>query len=148
VPSPTWLDDVRRLLDHVAASDATEVEYSEEGFRIKLTRRPGSQYAIATTSSDERPVDSNLVQIVAPLTGVFYRASSHGAPPLVSEGDEVRPDTVVGLIETMKIFNEVTAECRGRIHRIVAESGQLAHSGDCLMLVEPSADGAADRVES
>jgi acetyl-CoA carboxylase biotin carboxyl carrier protein len=148
VPSRTWLEEVRRLLDHLAASDTTELEYAEDGFRIKLRRRPATQTPSVAQTQAIGAIDPDYAQIVAPLTGVFYRASSPGAPPLVAEGDEVQPDTIVGLIETMKIFNEVTAECRGRVRQIVAESGQLTHAGDCLMLVEPFADGDTDRAAS
>jgi acetyl-CoA carboxylase biotin carboxyl carrier protein len=80
---------------------------------------------------------------VAPLTGVFYRASTPGAPPFASVGDVVAAGAVVGLIETMKIFNEVLAERGGRIAVILAESGQLVHAGETLMTIE-DAEGAAN----
>jgi acetyl-CoA carboxylase biotin carboxyl carrier protein len=148
VPPPTWLDDVRRLLDHVAASDTTELEYAAEGFRIRLTRRTASQAPGVAPVAEVRPVDSDLVQIVAPLTGVFYRASSPGAPPLVAEGDEVQPDSIVGLIETMKIFNEVLAERGGRIATVLVESGQLVHAGDALMTIEDAAEVGGGQAQS
>jgi acetyl-CoA carboxylase biotin carboxyl carrier protein len=132
------LDEVRRVLEHVQASDATEVELSHGELRIKVRRRPGLRPVVAEAQVPvERPADA--AAIVAPLTGVFYRAASPTDPPYVSVGDDVQPDTVVGLIETMKIFNEVLAERAGRIADILVESGELVHAGDALMTVADDA---------
>jgi len=129
------MDEVRRVLEHVQASDAREVEVSHGQFRLRLKRRPG----MGTAASDE-PLAVHAAAavgatIVAPLTGVFYRAASPADAPYADVGDIVRAETVVGLIETMKIFNEVLAEQAGRIADILVESGTLVHAGDALMLV-------------
>lgn len=149
--SATWLDEVRRVLDVVRTSDATHVEVAAEGFLLRLTRRPGRVVATAgahmvaaatlATAAVDAPVSAGT-PLVAPLTGVFYRASTPGAPPFASVGDMVAAGAVVGLIETMKIFNEVLAERGGRITTILAESGQLVHAGETLMTIE-DAEGAA-----
>ena len=147
VASAGWLDDVRRVLDHVRASDATEIEVATTGFRLRLVRQPGRMPSAAEVRVPEvtrAPADGT--PLAAPLTGVFYRSSAPGAPPLAEVGDRVEPGAVVGLIETMKIFNEVLAERGGRIAAILAESGQLVHAGDALMIIEdaaPSSDGQA-----
>ena len=65
------------------------------------------------------------------------RAGDSAALALVGEGDWVTAETVVGLVETMKIFNEVTADVSGRIVGFRAENGQLVHAGDALVLIEP-----------
>ena len=80
---------------------------------------------------------SGLLRVVAPFTGVFYRSPTPSARSYVSEGDWVTAETVVGLVETMKIFNEVTADVSGRIVGFRAENGQLVHAGDALVLIEP-----------
>ncbi len=137
--SVSWMDEVRRVLEHVQASDATEVELSHGRFRLKLRRRPGARPAPLDAHA---PVDGAATvgaAIVAPLTGVFYRAPSPSDPPYVDAGDIVQPETVVGLIETMKIFNEVLAERTGRIVEILVESGHLVHAGDALMTVADDA---------
>ena len=140
--SAAWLDEVRRVLDHVRASDATQVEVETEGFRLRLVRRPGS----VTAPPEARvaaPVEiaADGTPLAAPLTGVFYRAATPGGPSFVSVGDVVAPGAVVGLIETMKIFNEVLAERGGRITAILAESGQLVHAGEALMTIDDAATG-------
>src|SRR4051794_33200506 len=114
VPSAAWLDEVSRMLEHVLASDASEVEVAAEGFRLRLVRKPGratvSVPAGAGSTSDSGVRGADGTPLVALLTGVFYRAATPGAPPFVSVGDRVEAGAVVGLIETMKIFNEVLAE--------------------------------------
>jgi len=134
-----WLDEVRRVLDHVRASDAVEVEVASPGLRLRLVRRPGAIIAagaLELASGSQPEAASDLAAIVAPLTGVFYRSPSPTVPPYVEIGDRVEPDTVVGLIETMKIFNEILAERTGHIAAILAETGQLVHAGATLMTVD------------
>jgi acetyl-CoA carboxylase biotin carboxyl carrier protein len=151
VASAEWLEQVRRVLAYVQASDATEVEAaSAGGFRVRLVRRPGrAAMAVPSesrvTAAAEAPVDGT--PLVAPLTGVFYRSATPGAPPFASVGDLVAPGAVVALIETMKIFNEVLAERGGRIAAILAESGQLVHAGDALMTIEDTAELAGGEAQ-
>jgi len=134
------LDEVRRVLDHVRASDATHVEVATDGFRLRLIRRPGRATALTESRiATSAEVAAEGTPLAAPLTGVFYRAATPGGPPLVNVGDVVTVGTVMGLIETMKIFNEVLAERAGRIAAILAESGQLVHAGDALMTIEDAA---------
>jgi acetyl-CoA carboxylase biotin carboxyl carrier protein len=149
VASADWLDEVRRVLQHIGASDATEVEIAADGFRLRLVRRPGRAAAPAepraVAVAADRPVGGT--PLVAPLTGVFYRAATPGAPPFVVAEDRVETGAVVGLIETMKIFNEVLAERGGRIAAILAESGQLVHAGDTLMTIEDAAESGGEQAQ-
>ena len=71
-----------------------------------------------------------------PLPGVFYRAPQPGAPPFVEVGDRVAPDTVVGIIETMKLMTSVTAGCTGVIEEIVAQNASLVEADAVLMRVK------------
>ena len=139
--SATWLEGVRRLLEQVRASDATEVEVTRGSFRLRVKRRPGACPPAAVAAGGP---DVATAAILAPLTGVFYRAASPTAPPYVGEGDVVEPESVVGLIETMKIFNEVLAERHGRVREILVESGQLVHVGDRLMLIDEAGEERPD----
>ncbi len=147
--SAAWLDDVRRMLEYVSASDATEVEVAGDGFRLRLVRRPGRaavrQEPRASAVAAALPVDGT--PLVAPLTGVFYRSASPGSPAFANVGDMVEAGAVVGLIETMKIFNEVLAERGGRIAAILAESGQLVHAGEALMMIEDAAGPGGEQAQ-
>lgn len=79
-----------------------------------------------------------LTAVPAPLPGTFYRAPRPGADPFVQVGDEVSPDTVVAIIETMKLMNSVHAATTGRVTRICVDNGEFAPLGTTLMLIEPA----------
>jgi acetyl-CoA carboxylase biotin carboxyl carrier protein len=70
------------------------------------------------------------------MNGVFYSAPNPGAPPFVREGDAVSAGQVVGLIEAMKVFNELTAPISGTVGEIAAESGSLVQPGQALLYIE------------
>ncbi|MBI4491851.1 MAG: biotin carboxyl carrier domain-containing protein [Chloroflexi bacterium] len=136
-----WLEMVRRVVAEVSRSDATEFELSQGSFRLLVKRRPGARGASPSveTPPGQQQSETSLVQLVAaPLAGIFYRAPSPTAPPYVETGDWVESQTVVGLIETMKVFNEVTADVAGRVVAVLAQSGQLVRAGDPLLSVEPA----------
>jgi len=79
-----------------------------------------------------------LAVVPAPLPGTFYRAPRPGADPFVQVGDEVAVDTVVAIVETMKLMNSVHAGTTGRVARICVDNGEFAPLGATLMLIEPA----------
>jgi acetyl-CoA carboxylase biotin carboxyl carrier protein len=86
-----------------------------------------------------QPGDADgLAVVAAPLPGTFYRAPRPGADPFVQVGDEVVPDTVVAIVETMKLMNSVHAGTTGRVARITVDNGEFAPLGTTLMLIEPA----------
>ena len=76
--------------------------------------------------------------VTAPLTGVWYGAPSPGARPYVTEGAEVTTGQVVGLIEAMKLFNEIKSDAAGKVTRILVESGTLVKRQQPILEVDPS----------
>jgi acetyl-CoA carboxylase biotin carboxyl carrier protein len=80
-----------------------------------------------------------LTVVSAPLPGTFYRAPRPGADPFVRVGDAVGADTVVAIVETMKLMNSVHAGTAGRVARICVDNGEFAPLGVTLMLIEPGA---------
>jgi biotin carboxyl carrier protein len=133
-PAAGWLQTVRRVVEDLSTSDVAEFELAQKEFRLRLRRNAGARPAAAAIRESAAPVG---LPIVAPFTGIFYRASSPTADPYVREGDWVDAGATVGLIETMKIFNEVKAEQPGRIERVLVAAGQLVHAGDPLVLLAP-----------
>ena len=81
---------------------------------------------------------SKLIEIRAPMSGVFYRRPAPDQPPYVLEGDTVKKKQVVGLLETMKVFQKVKSPGDGRVVRIVAESETPLKDGDLIMVIEGS----------
>jgi acetyl/propionyl-CoA carboxylase alpha subunit len=138
--SGAWLEAVRQVVSAVRASDVTELELTSGEFSVRIRRQPDT----ARLATLEAQSDAHLHRVVAPFTGVFYRSPTPSARAYVSEGDWVDADAVIGLVETMKIFNEVTADVPGRIVTFEAESGALVHAGDTLVLIEPGERATAE----
>jgi acetyl-CoA carboxylase biotin carboxyl carrier protein len=84
---------------------------------------------------DPIPAAPKGVPVTSPMTGIYYGAPSPNAPPFVREGESVTAGQVVGLIEAMKVFNEITATTSGTVSKVVAESGQLVQPGDPLLYI-------------
>ena len=81
---------------------------------------------------------AGMVAVAAPLPGTFYRAPRPGAAPFVEVGDDVAEDTVVAIVETMKLMNSVHAGTRGRVAEICLDNAELAAQGVTLMWIEPA----------
>jgi acetyl-CoA carboxylase biotin carboxyl carrier protein len=100
--------------------------------------------ASADISASDEPVKKapspktpkvNGTPITSPMMGIFYNSASPGSPPFVKVGDTVTANQVIGLIEAMKVFNEVTAGINGTVKKIAVESGKLVQVGEPLILV-------------
>ena len=129
------------MVTAVSASDVTEFELSSGDFSVRIRREPHPARGAALAGEDS---DAHLHRVLAPFTGVFYRSPTPSARAYVEQGDWVDAEAVIGLVETMKIFNEVTADVSGRIVRFVAENGGLVHAGDTLVLIEPGERATAE----
>jgi acetyl-CoA carboxylase biotin carboxyl carrier protein len=81
------------------------------------------------------PPDPNTLMVSAPLLGTFYRAPKPGAAPFVEIGSQVEEDTIVGIIEVMKLMNTVRAGVRGKVTQILARDGALVEYGETLLRV-------------
>jgi acetyl-CoA carboxylase biotin carboxyl carrier protein len=90
---------------------------------------------LAEEAAEETPA-SNTRAVLAPLTGLFYASPSPGAEPYVNVGSEVHTGQVIGLIEAMKLFNEIKSDVAGRVVRICVESGALVKARQPLIEVE------------
>ena len=92
--------------------------------------------------AQEKPADAGddagLVPIVSPMVGTFYATPDPDSPAFANVGDRVSPDTIVCLIEAMKIFNEIKAEQAGIIERICVKSGDAIEFGETLFLIRPA----------
>lgn|SRR5690349_17903108 len=130
-------DDVREILKLIDESDLDELLIETAGFKLHVQRGSG------VVSPDPRPQtphptpSSNGLAINAPMLGTFYRAEAPGAAPFVDVGAKVGPDTVVCLIEVMKMMNSIPAGVSGTIAEIVAQNGELVEYGAPLFRVEP-----------
>jgi acetyl-CoA carboxylase biotin carboxyl carrier protein len=85
------------------------------------------------------PSEPGLAEVISPLLGIFYRAPKPGEPPFVEVGSKVAEDTVIGIIEVMKLMNSVRAGARGEVVEILAENGELVEFDEILLRVRPGA---------
>jgi acetyl-CoA carboxylase biotin carboxyl carrier protein len=136
--------EITRLLEE---STFDELDLEIDGLRIHL-RRSGAA-PLRTTASQSpvpatavtaampaAPLDPDLAAVRAPLLGTFYRAPKPGAPPFVEAGARVEANTIVGIIEVMKLMNTVRAGVRGVVREIRARDGMLVEYGETLLTVE------------
>lgn len=97
----------------------------------KSFESPAAESASAPVVPEPEPG----IPISSPMAGIYYPAPSPGAEPFVKEGDTVQAGQIVGLIEAMKVFNEIPATVSGTVLRVLAKNGQVVAPGDPLMYV-------------
>jgi acetyl-CoA carboxylase biotin carboxyl carrier protein len=138
------------LVDRLAAilerSDLVELEVESGGTGLILRKPEAIAPAPAGSQAGARPPGAaadaarepvGRPSVKAPLTGIWYAAPSPGSPPYVEVGREVAVGQVIGLIEAMKLFNEIKSDLSGRVVRVIADSGQLVKARQPLIEVEP-----------
>ena len=154
-------EDIREILQIIDESSLTELQIETEGFSLHVRKGGGDAEASGRPRvreiSDRDPVrqapggpeasapatlpiaeTDGLVTIPAPMLGTFYRAEAPGKPPFVEVGQRVEPDTIVGIIEVMKMMNSVTAGVSGKVLQIFAANAELVEYGQPLFEIGPA----------
>jgi acetyl-CoA carboxylase biotin carboxyl carrier protein len=138
------LKDIKALIDLMKKNDLSVFEMEKDGFRIKLQKGLSDQLVVTSTTAPAvangpaapTPAESvSTKDIVSPMVGTFYRAASPDALPFVDIGTKVNEETVVCIIEAMKVMNEIKAETSGVIAEVVAESSKPVQFGQVLFRV-------------
>jgi len=158
------LKDIQNLIKFVAKSGANEVKLEMEDFKITIKTGAGKtettilQQApigipqipvpaaavavppVETPSAEKETTEetTKYVEITSPIIGTFYRKPSPDKPVFVEVGDTIGSDTVVCMVEAMKLFNEIEAEVSGKIVKVLIEDGTPVEFGQPLFLVDPS----------
>ena len=152
------IDQIRQLVETMVTNDLVELSVRDGDVEVSL-RRPTAaagevdrvpsgrqaQAAIVTAelggpadaASPTAEDDGKLTAIPSPMVGTFYAALSPDSPPFVEVGSEVNADTVVCIIEAMKVFNEIRAEVVGAVERVLVNNEQAVEYGQTLYLVRP-----------
>lgn len=91
----------------------------------------------AAAAAEAEPEQPSGITVTAPMVGTFYGSPSPKEPPYVQVGDEVKPGDVLGIIEAMKIMNEIECEMHGRVAQILVQSAQPVEYGQPLLIIEP-----------
>jgi acetyl-CoA carboxylase biotin carboxyl carrier protein len=156
--APFDLDKLKQLVEMMESHGLTEVHLRRGDEQWKLRRGPElihaapQQFAAPlpmaaapvaaapapTAAAASAPAaDSGLIDIKSPTVGTFYAAPSPGEPAFVTVGSVVTPETIVCLIEAMKVFNQIPAEVNGTIAAILVKSGDAVEFGQPLFRVKP-----------
>jgi acetyl-CoA carboxylase biotin carboxyl carrier protein len=149
------LKEIKELIALMRKNDLSVFKMEKEGFKLTLKKGtdfqpvitatapaavPAAAPAAATVSAAGAPAvapadTSNLREITSPMVGTFYASGSPDSPAYVTVGQEVTEDTVVCILEAMKVMNEIKAEIRGVIAEVVAENGKPVQYGQVLFKV-------------
>lgn len=144
------LKEIKELIALMRKNDLSVFKMEKEGFKITLKKgaepvitMPAAPAGVAAPGTsppgDPSPAASSpirLKEITSPMVGTFYSAASPESPSYVTVGQEVTDDTVVCIIEAMKVMNEIKAECHGVIAEVVAENGKPVQFGQPLFRVK------------
>ena len=148
---------VRRLVELMNDHDLSEIDLRQGEQRIRLRRGaeapvisavptapvPAAPVAApspapaAPAAPTEAPAAAETGKVIkSPMVGTFYNSSSPESAAFVSVGDQVGPDTIVCIVEAMKVFNEIPAECSGKISAVLVENGAAVEFGQPLFSLE------------
>jgi acetyl-CoA carboxylase biotin carboxyl carrier protein len=153
------LKDIKAIIDLMRKNDLSVFEMEKDGFKLKLQKgaaektvltpvatsvampvaaapaAPASVAAPAAAPPAPKAPTETLREIVSPMVGTFYRAGSPDVDSFVDVGSEVNEESVVCIIEAMKVMNEIKAEIKGVIAEVVAENGKPVQFGQVLLRV-------------
>jgi acetyl-CoA carboxylase biotin carboxyl carrier protein len=150
------LKDIKAIIDLMKKNSISEFEMEKQDFKIKLKRGNGSHHLPAFEESTLPPYQpqhaapasllpitlpapsaSNDLEIKSPMVGTFYRAPSPESANYVEIGSEVNTDTVVCIIEAMKVMNEIKAEVKGIITQVLVDNAKPVEFGQPLFKIRP-----------
>ncbi len=151
------LEQIKAIIGMMKDNDLSEFSMEQDGLKIRIKRGPeGFQQSVtlppapspsaagavtapapapAPVAPASAPVATDAKHIVSPMVGTFYRAPSPDAPTYVEVGQEVDPETVVCIIEAMKVMNEIKAEVKGVVTEVLAENAKPVEFGQKLFAV-------------
>jgi acetyl-CoA carboxylase biotin carboxyl carrier protein len=155
------IKEIKAVIDLMRKNSLTEFEYEKDGTKIRIQRGPDGKPQVFTTTPGvatapalvpvplaiptstaptpaPAPAAESLPSINSPMVGTFYASPAPDAPPYVSVGKVVTPESVVCIIEAMKVMNEIKAEMSGTITEILVESGKPVEFGKPLFRIRPT----------
>ncbi len=154
------LKEIKKIVEMMTENDLAEFLLEEEAFTLQLKRgtagitqivsaphhqvmaaAPAAAAPVQAVAAPAAPVaDANagLVEIKSPMVGTFYSSPSPDAEAFVKVGQDITADSVVCIIEAMKVMNEIQAEVKGKIKKILVDNATPVQFGQALFLVEPA----------
>jgi len=141
------IQDIQKVIDLMNENDLSYFLLEQGGVTLKLKKGVDVDAAPAPApvpaqapAADPAPVPASDkgTEISSPMVGTFYRAPSPDSDPFVKVGDHVDEETTVCIIEAMKVMNEIKADAKGIIQRIVGEEGKPVQYGEALFIISPA----------
>lgn len=144
-------ENILKLIDSVSASKLDSFVYEQNGTKIRMEKKkqkiqingtPDLAMESAAICAEEAMTDTDTgtqksgKTITSPLVGVFYAAPSEDADPFVKVGDPVKKGQVVGIVEAMKLMNEITSDCDGVVREVCVENAEAVEYGQPLFVIE------------
>ncbi len=156
------IKELEYILSLLKKNDVTEFDLTHDGTQVKVRRGSVLEFSAASGSADLQkllaaassssagsaspaqasslaPVieSDNLVKVESPMVGTFYRRPSPDSEPFVREGDVIKKGQTLCIVEAMKLMNEISAPCSGRVDKILLAEGQVAEYGETIFLIDP-----------
>ncbi len=152
------VDGLRQLMELMEKHDVTELKLQQNEAKYHLRRGPQGIVSVpaavaapapvslvapptapaASDAGTPPPQDEGLVEIKSPTVGTFYQAPTPDDPAFVKVGDQIHKETVVCIVEAMKVFNQIPADVSGTIAKVLLKDGDSVEYGQTLYLVKPS----------
>jgi len=150
--------DLKKIVEIMNENDLVEIEIEEEGKRLRLRKQEAGGHALPAPAAPAAPPPSplqvaapaaaapaaaaapeaGLHTITAPMVGTFYRSASPESDAYVEIGSRVSSESVVCILEAMKVMNEIKAECSGEIVKVCVQNAEAVEYGQPLFLVKPA----------
>lgn len=151
--------DIRKLKELVklmVANDLSEMDLRDTDEQVTIRRHGDHVVAVPqvaqlapaavaappvavgeTPAASVEAATDGGIEIVSPMVGTFYISRDPDSPPLVSVGDSIGDDTTVCIIEAMKIFNDIKAQCKGTVTKVLVENGEPVEFGQAMFIIKP-----------
>lgn len=147
--------EIRDLIDFIAQSGLNEVNVETKELKLHIKREPDQKVLksssvmaaapvqmaqaapAAPPKAEKAPAGKATIEIKSPMIGTFYRSANPDAPSFVSVGDKITKGQTVGIIEAMKLFNEIESEVSGTLVKVMVENSSPVEYDQVLFVVEP-----------
>lgn len=144
LPDVNWdeqMEHLRGLALIVKEEHLSELSVESGGVRLHFKAATPDVPLLATLPlsgavAEQTAAETGDIAVVSPMVGVFYRSPSPADPPFVEVGDTVHAGQVIGVVEAMKVFNEIISDIEGTVTEIVAENSELVETGAPLIMVK------------
>ena len=150
------INEIKKVVKLMKENDLSEFALEEENFKLQLKRGPESVTQVisapqmvaapaavpvaapAAPAADAPSADDGLIEITSPMVGTFYRSPSPDTDSFAEVGQEIGEESVVCIIEAMKVMNEIKAEVKGTVKKILVDNATPVQFGQPLFLVDPA----------